>query len=178
MAPIAVYIVDDESSVRQALARLVQSAGMRAEVFESVPELIGLGCFADPACVIADIHMPDVSGLELPGLLARHGHRLPVIFVTAYDSEQNREARKTRWRCRLLPQADRRASLAGRDHLGGRSGQERDEPRARPVHSPPEPRKCAMKKRLLLTLIRPAAFARPCHVRRRCCAGDVGGRGN
>ncbi len=94
MAPIAVYIIDDESSVRQALARLVQSAGMRAEVFESVPELIGLRSFADPACVIADIRMTGVSGLELPGLLARHGHRLPVIFVTAYDSEQNREAAK------------------------------------------------------------------------------------
>ncbi len=78
--------------MRQALARLVQSAGMRAEVFSTVPELLDLGCFAEPACVIADIRMPNVSGLELPGLLERRGHRLPVIFVTAYDSEQNRDA--------------------------------------------------------------------------------------
>ena len=92
MAPITVYIVDDESSVRQALERLVHSAGLRAEVFETVPALVGLGCFAEPACVIADIRMTDVSGLELPGLLARHGHQLPVIFVTAHDSDQNREA--------------------------------------------------------------------------------------
>lgn len=91
-APITVYIVDDDYSVRQALARLVQSAGMRAEVFETVPALAGLASFAEPACVIADIRLPDVSGLELPGLLARHGHRPPVIFVTAYDTEQNREA--------------------------------------------------------------------------------------
>ena len=91
MPPITVYIVDDEPSVRQALGRLVQSAGMRAEVFTTVPELVGLGCFAEPACVIADIRMPEVSGLELPGLLERRGHRLPVIFVTAYDSEHNRE---------------------------------------------------------------------------------------
>ena len=152
MAPITVYIVDDESSVRQALARLVQSAGMRAEVFETVPELVGLGCFAEPACVIADIRMPDVSGLELPGLLARHGHRLPVIFVTAYDSEQNREARETRRCRRLLPQADRRASLAGRDRLGGRSGQERNKPRARTIHRPTKPRKCAMKKRRFILM--------------------------
>ena len=92
MPPITVYIVDDEPSVRQALGRLVQSAGKRAEVFTTVPELVGLGCFAEPACVIADIRMPEVSGLELPGLLERRGHRLPVIFVTAYDRKQNREA--------------------------------------------------------------------------------------
>ncbi len=91
-APVTVYIVDDDPSVRQALARLVQSAGMRAEVFETVPALVGLARLAEAACVIADIRLPDVSGLELPGLLARHGHRPPVIFVTAYDNEQHREA--------------------------------------------------------------------------------------
>ena len=91
-APITVYIVDDESTVRRALARLVTSARMRAEVFSSVPALIELARLADRACVISDIRMPEVSGLELPGLLARGGHPLPVIFVTAYDSEQNREA--------------------------------------------------------------------------------------
>ena len=93
-SPITVYIVDDEPSVRQALARLVQSAGMCAQVFAAVPDLLGCECFTEPACVVADIRMPDVSGLELPGLLARHGHRLPVIFVTADYSEQNREAAK------------------------------------------------------------------------------------
>ena len=94
MAPITVYIVDDEPSVRQALARLVQSAGMRAEVFAAVPDLLGCECLAGPACVVADIRMPNGSGLELPGLLERDGHRLPVIFVTAYDNDQNREAAK------------------------------------------------------------------------------------
>ncbi len=91
-ARITVYIVDNEPSVRKALARLVQSAGMRAEIFETVPDLLDSRRFAEPACVVADIRMPKVSGLELPGLLARQGNRLPVIFVTAYDSEQNREA--------------------------------------------------------------------------------------
>jgi FixJ family two-component response regulator len=83
MAPITVYLVDDAPSVRQALARLVQSAGMRAEVFTGVPVLLGCECLAEPACVVADIRMPNGSGLELPGLLERDGHRLPVIFVTA-----------------------------------------------------------------------------------------------
>jgi FixJ family two-component response regulator len=78
-----VYIVDDDVSVRRALARLVQSAGMRAEVFATVPDLVSRASRAEPTCVIADIGIPDISGLDLPGLLARSGHRLPVIFVTA-----------------------------------------------------------------------------------------------
>jgi FixJ family two-component response regulator len=90
--PITVYIVDDEPSVRQALGRLVQSAGMRAEVFGTVPELFSTRGFAERACIIADIRMPGTSGLELPDLLAKQGKRLPVIFVTAYDNDQNREA--------------------------------------------------------------------------------------
>ena len=93
-APITVYIVDDEPSVRQALGRLVQSAGMRAQVFGTVPELVGTRRFAERACIIADISMPGTSGLELPDLLAKQGHRFPVIFVTAYDTEQNRAAAK------------------------------------------------------------------------------------
>jgi len=92
---LTVYIVDDDSSVRQALARLIRSAGMRAEVFASVPELVGLASSEEPDCVIVDIRMPDTSGLELPGLLARAGLRPPVIFVTAYDTDENRaEARR------------------------------------------------------------------------------------
>ena len=50
-----------------------------------------------PDCVIADIRIPEISGLELPALLAKRGIRLPVIFVTAYDTDENRvEARRVR----------------------------------------------------------------------------------
>jgi len=95
-AEVTVYIVDDDASVAQALARLIRSAGMRAEAFETVPELLRHARSEKPDCVIADIRMPEISGLELPGLLAREGHRPPVIFVTAYDTEENRAAaRKT-----------------------------------------------------------------------------------
>ena len=91
---LTVYIVDDDASVRQALARLVRSAGIRAEMFGTVPELVTQARDKEPDCVIADIRMPGTSGLELPSLLASQGHRVPVIFVTAYDTEQNRaEAR-------------------------------------------------------------------------------------
>lgn len=91
---MTVYIVDDDASVRHALARLVLSAGMRAEVFEKVPDLVTRATSEEPDCVIADIRMPGTSGLELPGRLAQRRHRPPVIFVTAYDTEENRAAAK------------------------------------------------------------------------------------
>ena len=87
-----VYIVDDEPSVRQGLVRLVQSAGMRAEGFRTVNELLGLERIERPACVIADIRMPETSGLEIPQQLATQGRPLPVIVVTAQDTEQDRAA--------------------------------------------------------------------------------------
>jgi FixJ family two-component response regulator len=93
-ASITVYIVDDQPSVGQALARLVQSSGMYAKVFGAVPQLIGVERFEQPGCVIADIRMPHTSGLELPRLLAQKGYRLPVIFVTACDTAQNWVAAK------------------------------------------------------------------------------------
>ena len=80
---MTVYIVDDDASVRHSLERLVLSAGMRAEVFETVPDLVTRAGAEEPDCVIADIRMPGTSGLELPGRLAQRGHRPPVIFVTA-----------------------------------------------------------------------------------------------
>jgi FixJ family two-component response regulator len=60
-----------------------------------VPKLVIQASSKAPACVIADIRMPETSGLELPVLLAKQGTRIPVIFVTAYDTEENRlEARR------------------------------------------------------------------------------------
>lgn len=92
-----IYLVDDDASVRQALARLIRSAGMRAEVFETVPALVSQAGSKAPDCVIADIRIPEISGLELPALLAKQGIRIPVIFVTAYDTDENRvEARRVR----------------------------------------------------------------------------------
>ena len=75
-----IYLVDDDASVRQALARLIRSAGMCAEVFGTVPELVSQASDKAPDCVIADIRMPETSGLELPALLAKQGVPIPVIL--------------------------------------------------------------------------------------------------
>jgi FixJ family two-component response regulator len=90
--PIAVYIVDDDPAVREALARFMRSAGLRVELFASVIDLLDKGRFDEPLCIVADIRLPDISGLELPAFLAQQGRPRPVIFITAYDTDENRSA--------------------------------------------------------------------------------------
>jgi FixJ family two-component response regulator len=89
---VTVYIVDDEPSVCTAYARLVRSAHMEPRTFASVEDLLGSEPSAEHACVVSDIRMPGISGLELPALLARAGHPLPVILVTAHDTADMIEA--------------------------------------------------------------------------------------
>lgn len=89
--PIQVYIVDDEPSVSTAYARLVRSAKMQPRAFASVEDFLRSDFSDENACVISDIRMPGVSGLDLPGMLARAGHRVPVIFVTAHDTADTRD---------------------------------------------------------------------------------------
>ena len=90
-APIQIYIVDDEPSICTAYARLVRSAKMLPRTFTSVDDFLGSGFTDENACVISDIQMPGISGLDLPALLARSGHQVPVIFVTAHDTPETRE---------------------------------------------------------------------------------------
>jgi len=89
-APIQVYIVDDEPSICTAYARLVRSAKMQPRTFASVEDFLRSDFTDENACVISDIQMPGTNGLDLPSLLARAGHRVPVIFVTAHDTPETR----------------------------------------------------------------------------------------
>ena len=90
-SPIKVYIVDDEPSVCTAYARLVHSARMQARTFASVEDFMRSDFTDENACVISDVQFPGKSGLELPVLLGRAGHLLPVIFVTAHDTTETRD---------------------------------------------------------------------------------------
>ena len=85
------YIIDDDLSVRRAMARLMRSAGLTQATFSSVEEFVSADVTDDNACIIADVRMPGSSGLDLPELLARVGRHLPVIFVTAQDTELTRQ---------------------------------------------------------------------------------------
>jgi len=79
-----ISIVDDDESVRTALTSLVRSAGFSATGFSSVEEFLASPTLRDTACVICDIQMPRVSGLELQASLTAQHIRTPVILITAY----------------------------------------------------------------------------------------------
>jgi FixJ family two-component response regulator len=77
-----VFVVDDDDSVRRALERLIRSAGHRVEVFASAREFLGnAGVGTRPACLVLDIELPDVNGLQLQREL---GAALPIIFITGH----------------------------------------------------------------------------------------------
>ena len=85
-----ISIIDDDASVRVATHRLVSSLGHVAHTFASADDFLRSSQLNDTACVIADVHMPGMSGIELQNLLKTQGHRLPIIFITAFPEESVR----------------------------------------------------------------------------------------
>jgi FixJ family two-component response regulator len=87
---LLVYIVDDDESVRTGLSRLMRSAGFEARTFESAEQFLKNLHIERPACVLLDITMPNVTGLEVQARLKQKGMNLPVIAVSARDDEETR----------------------------------------------------------------------------------------
>jgi FixJ family two-component response regulator len=85
-----ISIIDDDASVRVATHRLVSSLGHVALTFASADDFLRSSQLNDTSCVIADVHMPGMSGIELQNLLKTQGHRLPIIFITAFPEESVR----------------------------------------------------------------------------------------
>lgn len=82
-API-VFVVDDDPSVRKSLGRLLKSAGYRAETFAAAREFMQRGAYPGPSCLVLDLQLPDLNGLELQQKLAGTPHSLPVIFISGH----------------------------------------------------------------------------------------------
>lgn len=83
-----ISIVDDDESVREATKSLVRSLGYSAVTFGSAEEFLGSSQLTRTACLITDVQMPGLSGVELQNRLIADGHRMPVIFVTAFPDER------------------------------------------------------------------------------------------
>ena len=81
-----VYVVDDDPSVRKALERLLRSAGYNALTFAGAPEFLDFNCPDTPGCLILDIKMPELDGLELQDCLFEKGVFIPIIFITGYGT--------------------------------------------------------------------------------------------
>jgi FixJ family two-component response regulator len=88
--PKVVAIVDDDESIRGALHGLMKAAGFAARAFASAEEYLNSGEQKRTACLIADIRMPGMSGLELQSKLNLDHHRIPIIFITAHGDEKMR----------------------------------------------------------------------------------------
>jgi len=83
-----VAVVDDDESVRRALARLVRSLGFEADVFASGEDFLAALLVRRPDCVVLDLHMPKVSGFEVQARMAEAGLTVPVIVITGHDSPE------------------------------------------------------------------------------------------
>jgi FixJ family two-component response regulator len=80
-----VSIVDDDASVRRALRRLVESAGFAVETFASGREVLDVDLGEPPACLVVDLHLGDMTGLDLHRQLLDSGVRIPLVLITAHD---------------------------------------------------------------------------------------------
>ncbi|SAL62030.1 chemotaxis protein CheY [Caballeronia choica] len=85
-----VSVIDDDESVRVATSSLLRSLGWEVCLYPSAESFLESGCLDEVACVISDIQMPGMTGLQLQQRLREIGHALPIIFITAFASETAR----------------------------------------------------------------------------------------
>jgi FixJ family two-component response regulator len=85
-----VAVVDDDELLRDALRRLLKASGLGAVSFESAENLLNSGRLPEIACLIADIRMPGMSGLELQAKLKAERYPIPIIFITAHGDAKMR----------------------------------------------------------------------------------------
>lgn len=88
--PPMIAIIDDDESVRIATESLVRSLGLGTNTFASAEEFLSSSALGETSCLITDIQMPGMTGLELLTYLMEHGKKLPVIFITAFPEERVR----------------------------------------------------------------------------------------
>jgi FixJ family two-component response regulator len=79
-----VFVVDDDVSVRESLDALIRNAGWDAETFESAQEFLAHPRVRDPSCLILDVSLPDLNGLELQERVAADRQDMPIIFITGH----------------------------------------------------------------------------------------------
>jgi FixJ family two-component response regulator len=79
-----VFVVDDDASVREALQRLVRSAGLRVEAFASAEEFLQRGRPDEPSCLVLDVRLPDLSGLDLQRRMVDTNNQMPIVFITGH----------------------------------------------------------------------------------------------
>ena len=86
-----ISVVDDDESVRRTSTLLIESFGFRAATFASAEAFLRSSHLHDTSCLIVDVQMPGMNGLQLQSYLAAAGCGIPIIFITAYESKDSRQ---------------------------------------------------------------------------------------
>ena len=79
-----VYVLDDDAQARRAIGRLLRTAGYQVELLGSAQEFLASEAGHRPGCLISDLRLPEVSGMDLFGMLRMSGRRIPIVFITGY----------------------------------------------------------------------------------------------
>jgi len=85
-----ISVIDDDESIRVATKNLVRSLGFNVRTFASAEDFLLSDCLRGTSCVISDVQMPGLNGVELQSLLKARGHHIPIIFITAFPEERIR----------------------------------------------------------------------------------------
>jgi FixJ family two-component response regulator len=104
-------IIDDDVLVRQALGDCMESAGYAVESFSSAEEFLASASAQNAACLILDVQLPGINGLELQDKLIESDNRVPIVFVSAQGTPANREKAMSRGASGFLSKPFRREDL-------------------------------------------------------------------
>src|SRR5438552_1324185 len=91
MSKNLISVVDDDASVLRTTTLLIESFGLQASAFESAESFLKSGRLHETSCLIVDVQMPGMNGLQLQSHLAAAGYKIPIIFITAHDSKESRQ---------------------------------------------------------------------------------------
>ena len=86
-----VFVIDDDESVCRSLRRLMKSAGLSVRTFTSAKDFLNQGCRNMPGCLVLDVRMPEMDGLELQQKLVDSGSSMPIILMSAHEDNSARE---------------------------------------------------------------------------------------
>jgi FixJ family two-component response regulator len=86
-----ISIVDDDQPFRESMRKLVMLLGYTVEAFPSAADFLASRVMSETACLVADVHMPGMTGIELHGRLINLGYAIPTILITAYPDEMVRD---------------------------------------------------------------------------------------
>src|SRR5213594_3910301 len=110
---IVISIVDDDISVRRSTQRLLRSSGFHTEAFASAEEFLDSKAATATACLILDLRMPGMNGLELQRRLAQNGNPVPIIFLSAHASEEDERSALRSGAVRFLRKPVSKEALLG-----------------------------------------------------------------